>query len=83
LMKAIAQTLHGPFIFFPVPAFSLRVALGEMSVEVLKSNTVSSEKVQEAGFKFHYPTIKAAFNQLVNYEGCCHGPACCPIGKYW
>jgi uncharacterized protein (TIGR01777 family) len=64
LMKAIAQTLHGPFIFFPVPAFSLRVALGEMSVEVLKSNTVSSEKVQEAGFKFHYPTIKAAVKQL-------------------
>jgi hypothetical protein len=46
----------------PVPV--LNIMLGEMSVEVLKSATVSSEKVQQAGFTFFYPTVQNAIRYL-------------------
>lgn len=49
----------------PVPAFALKIALGEMSIEVLKSATVSSQKIETAGFSFQYPTIDKAVQQLM------------------
>lgn len=52
------------FIPFYVPAFILKVVLGEMSIEVLKSTTVNSNKIMQAGYDFKYPTINAALNQL-------------------
>jgi uncharacterized protein (TIGR01777 family) len=47
-----------------VPSFVLKLMLGEMSVEVLKSTTVSSLKVQDAGFFFNYTDIQTALKQL-------------------
>jgi NAD dependent epimerase/dehydratase family enzyme len=47
-----------------VPEFALKIALGEMSVEVLKSATVSSSKVQHAGFQFIYPRLDRAIESL-------------------
>lgn len=47
-----------------VPAFALKLALGEMSVEVLKSATVSSSKVQASGFQFIYPRLERAIESL-------------------
>ncbi len=48
-----------------VPSFMLKILLGEMSVEVLKSTTVSVEKIRQTGFQFTYPTIESALNELV------------------
>jgi uncharacterized protein (TIGR01777 family) len=61
----LAKKMRGTF-FLPVyvPSFALKIALGEMSIEVLKSATVNNEKVRHAGFKFLYPTLEAALNQL-------------------
>jgi uncharacterized protein len=39
--------------------------MGEMSVEVLKSATVSSRKIQDAGFDFKYHNIQEALNNLL------------------
>ncbi len=47
-----------------VPEFALKIALGEMSIEVLKSATVSSQKVEDAGYMFMFPSIEAAVNNL-------------------
>jgi len=52
------------YIPFYVPAFLLKIILGEMSIEVLKSATVSSRKVQEQGFQFEFPTIEVALRNL-------------------
>jgi uncharacterized protein (TIGR01777 family) len=61
----LAKEVKGKF-YFPiyVPSFALKIALGEMSVEVLKSAKISCEKIKKAGFVFSYPEIKAALRQL-------------------
>lgn len=53
------------FIPVHVPSFVLKIVLGEMSIEVLKSANVSSEKIQQKGFSFQYPTIDVALKQLL------------------
>jgi uncharacterized protein (TIGR01777 family) len=61
----LAKKLRGKF-FIPmhVPAFVLKTVLGEVSVEVLKSAKVSSEKIKLEGFQFLYPSIDEAFKNL-------------------
>jgi NAD dependent epimerase/dehydratase family enzyme len=49
-----------------VPALVLKVMLGESSIEVLKSTTVSSKKIESTGFVFIYPSIQSALNNLIN-----------------
>ena len=66
LTVAIAQKMKGKaFITIPVPSFALQLILGEMSIEVLKSTTVSADKIRNSGFSFLYPSIEAAINELV------------------
>lgn len=65
LTLQLAQAIRGKF-FIPlhVPEFVLKIMLGARSVEVLKSTTVSSEKIKGVGFTFLYPSIEAALQQL-------------------
>jgi hypothetical protein len=39
--------------------------MGEMSIEVLKSTTMSVEKIQRAGFSFQFPRIESALKDLL------------------
>ncbi|MGZ3849861.1 MAG: DUF1731 domain-containing protein, partial [Flavisolibacter sp.] len=55
---------HRPYLAVNVPSFVLKLVLGEMSIEVLKSTTVSSRKVEETGFRFLHPDIASAVHQL-------------------
>ena len=65
LTLQLARMQKGNF-FIPVhvPTFVLKMVLGEMSVEVLKSATVSCDKVHYGGFIFLYPSIEAALANL-------------------
>ncbi len=63
LTLQLAKATRGKFyVPLHVPSFVLRIMLGEMSIEVLKSATVSAHKIRTAGFDFIYPTIEAAIN---------------------
>jgi uncharacterized protein (TIGR01777 family) len=65
LTQTLAKVLYGNFyITTYVPSFVLKIMLGEMSIEVLKSTTVSAQKITEAGFVFDYPTITSSLSTL-------------------
>lgn len=65
LIIAITKKLRGFYLPMPIPAFVLNIMLGEMSIEILKSAKVSSNKIQEADFKFDYPTLNSALHELL------------------
>ena len=64
LILELARTNRKFYIPFYVPAFVLKLVFGELSTEVLKSATVSSKKIEQAGFSFQYPTIQSATRKL-------------------
>lgn len=65
LTIALAKEMRGKF-YIPVyvPSFVLKIMLGELSIEVLKSANVSCRKMQLTGFDFTYPTVEDAIAQL-------------------
>jgi hypothetical protein len=65
LTLTLAKALNGRwFIPMPVPEFVLQLMMGESSIEVLKSTTVSCKKILDTGFEFTYNTIDAALQNL-------------------
>ncbi len=63
--KQVQEKAKGGFhITAHVPEFILKIMLGEMSIEVLKSATVSSKKIEAAGYQFIFPTIGTALFNL-------------------
>lgn len=65
LMLSLAKLMRGQF-YIPVhvPKLLLKLILGERSIEILKSATVSCEKIKATGFTFLYPSIDAALKEL-------------------
>ena len=65
LTLELAKKMRGKF-FIPlhVPAFVLKIMLGDRSIEVLKSTTVSDAKIKQSGFTFLFPTVDVALGQL-------------------
>lgn len=62
--KAIAGALHRPLWLPNVPAFALKLAMGEMNTLVLGSTKTSAEKIIAAGFHFSYPELSTALTDL-------------------
>jgi uncharacterized protein len=64
LTQALAKQLHKPLWVPNVPAFVLKLILGEMSTIVLGSTKVSAQKIANAGFKFTYPELAPALKEI-------------------
>jgi uncharacterized protein len=63
--KLLASVLGRPALF-PVPAFALRLALGEMAQELmLSSQRVRPGKLEASGYSFRFPELRAALEDLV------------------
>ncbi|MEO5647790.1 MAG: DUF1731 domain-containing protein, partial [Chitinophagaceae bacterium] len=63
----LAKHMRGNFyIPIHVPAFVLRLILGNRSIEVLKSTTVCNAGIRSVGFQFLYPTIDSAISNLID-----------------
>lgn len=65
LMLKIARARNRRYIPVHVPSIVLKLVLGEMSIEVLKSATMNDSKIRDTGFNFIYPTIDVALNELI------------------
>jgi uncharacterized protein (TIGR01777 family) len=66
--EILAEVLHRPLILPKVPAFGLKLAMGEMSEIVLASQRVSAGKVLAQGFTFEYPQLRGALEALYGGE---------------
>lgn len=66
LTLELAGRIRGKFfVSMHVPAFVVKAMVGGMSIEILKSTTVSCEKIKSEGFQFIYPSLATALNNLV------------------
>lgn len=66
--KALGQVLGRP-AFMPAPAFALKLLLGEFSQELLGSQRVFPERVQQAGYAFQYPELEPALRAILESGG--------------
>ncbi len=64
LVQATARAMGRSALFVPVPAFALRLMLGEMADVVLNSTRISADKILNAGFSFRYPTVEEALQHI-------------------
>jgi uncharacterized protein (TIGR01777 family) len=66
LTLSLAKKMNGKF-YLPihVPAFVLMIMLGQRSIEVIKSATVSCKKIMDTGFTFDHANIENALANLV------------------
>ncbi len=66
ITKSIASVLKKPLLLPPVPGFIMKIIVGEMAVIVVNGSKVSSEKIRKTGFRFQYPDLSEALNELLN-----------------
>jgi uncharacterized protein (TIGR01777 family) len=60
----LARVLSRPAIM-PVPAFALRLAIGEMADVVLNGSRVIPERLMTSGYEFRYPELEAALRHVL------------------
>ncbi|HET7629606.1 MAG TPA: TIGR01777 family oxidoreductase [Bacillales bacterium] len=63
--QAVGDVLHRPH-WLPVPAFALRMGLGEMSDLILKGQRVLPEKALSHGFSFKFPDLHQALSSILS-----------------
>lgn len=58
--------IYGYSIWLPnVPAFLIKMALGEMAQIILTGRRVSSEKIEKTGFKFKFKNLEEALRDCL------------------
>jgi len=61
----IAKVLKRPLWAPNVPAFVLKLVVGEMADIVINGSNVSSAKIESAGYQFQFPSLDKAFNEIL------------------
>lgn len=66
LVKTLAKAVHR-WAFLPaVPAFAMKLALGELAEVVLKGQRVLPKRLLNEGFQFRFPELRVALDDLLN-----------------
>jgi len=63
--KTVAKVLKKPFWFPNVPAFALKLLMGEQAIIALEGSPISSKKTEATGFKYKYRNLKDALEDLL------------------
>jgi len=64
LTKTVAKQLKRPLWLPNVPAFVLKLLVGEMGIVILGGARVSPAKIERAGFQFKFPDIESALKEI-------------------
>lgn len=64
LTRTLGRVLGRPAVL-PVPAFALRLALGEMADGVLASTRLKPERLLSTGFHFRFPELEGALRHVL------------------
>ncbi len=64
-MIVLSKVMKIPVLPASIPEFILRAAFGEMSDVILKGSRVSSEKILNTGYRFHFSELEDALNNLI------------------
>lgn len=59
-MKALAKEMKRPFLMPPIPAFLIRLFMGQAADMILYGSRISSQKVIDTGYAFTYPSVQEA-----------------------
>ena len=62
-MQTLAKVLRRPY-WFPVPAFLMRLALGEMSVLVTEGRFSQPKRLLDQGYNFNFTNLEGALNDI-------------------
>ncbi len=63
-MQTLARITGRPLLF-PLPGWFLKMIYGQMASEILLSGCrVSSQKLQDSGFKFRHPTLESGAEEV-------------------
>lgn len=64
LARALGRALGRPSAI-PVPAFAIRLVLGELAEHVLAGRRAEPRRLVESGFEFHFPDLDVALKDLL------------------
>ena len=67
--EALGKTLRRPS-WAPVPAFVLRILLGEQADVLLTGQRVIPQKLESFGYPFHYPRLEGALSAILTPSSC-------------
>lgn len=65
LMNSIGEAAGKRKLNFPVPSIVLKIILDGFGYSLLNSLRCSSQKIEDAGFRFRYPQLKDALRDLL------------------
>jgi uncharacterized protein len=67
LCQALGQVMNRPS-WLPVPDFALEALLGDGAQVVLQGQQVLPKRTEASGFKFAYPTVKPALEEVLSHS---------------
>jgi uncharacterized protein len=65
LTKAIGEVVRKPTFMPAVPAFAMKIILGEFGSILVKGQKVMPKRLLDKGFRFRFPEIKGALRDLL------------------
>jgi uncharacterized protein len=64
-LRTMARVMKRPVFIPPVPSFIIRATFGEMSDVILKGSRISSEKIENAGYRFLFNNLEDALKNVI------------------
>jgi len=65
MTMAMAEALNRPVLMPPVPAFMIKLILGEFASTLVCGQKVLPKRLLDMGFRFKFPNIREALNDLL------------------